>query len=163
MSQDRITVAGITPPAIGKKQGKVIDTVGRSWNVWGDKLHNYQIGQTYDITYETNEFNNAKFNVIRTLRPVQGPQPGEVIPVAEPRSVIPPRQSTSIAPPQANPKDEMIFVCGVINNSLSNSNVNPFELTAAELITMVNKARQVWRNTLGNAQTRGDMDDEIPF
>lgn len=152
MNQDRITVAGITPPAVGKKQGKVIDTVGRSWNVWGDKLANYQMGKTYDITYEVNEFNDAKFNVIKTLKPVM-----EASGLSGP-GMQQPAQAAVQRPigTQTTQKDEMIFVCGIINNAVANQNINPFELTATELITMVEKARQVWRNTFGKVQAVGD-------
>lgn len=154
--QSQITVAGITPPAIGKKQGKIIDSLGNSWNVWGDKLHLYAMGQTYNITYEVNEFNNKQFNVIKTVSPASGqPQPQRAV-------AQPPAQPQPPVGIQLSAKDEMIFVCGIMNNSVGNSNVNPFELTTAELIGMMQKAQQVWRNTMGK-QARGDMDDEIPF
>jgi len=158
MSQAQITVAGITPPGIGKKQGKIQDSVGNSWNVWGDKLQNYRMGVTYDITYDTNEFNGKTFNVIKTANPANpNAQAGQV--AAAPQAQQ--RAAQAMAAPSA--RDEMIFVCGIINNALANANVSPFELTPTELIDMTNKARQVWRNTLGKVQAADDMGDEIPF
>lgn len=161
-----ITVQAKQSPAIGKKQGKIQDTSGAMWNVWGDKLQNYREGVTYDIVYEESEFNDHKFNVIKTANPSNnkpstgalpkdgwpGPSPGY-----DPKAGYhPPIQQ----PP--SPKDEMIFVCGVVNNAMSNTNINPFEITLTELIAMVDKARSAWRNTLGKSQKAGDLQDEIP-
>ena len=156
--QATITVAGITPPAIGKKQGHIIDSAGSKWNVWGDKLQNYRIGGTYEITYDQNEFNGKTFNVIKSANPSNAApsQPSRV--EQKPADGWP-------GPIQQQPsaKDEMIFVCGVVNNAMSNTNINPFEITLTELIAMVDKARSAWRNTLGKSQRRDDMDDGIPY
>lgn len=155
MSQATITVAGITPPEPGRKQGKITDTEGNRWNCWADKLQNYRMGVTYEINYETNEFNNKKFNVIKTANPSNAaPRPA-----AQPKSDGWPGPQPSLA---ASPKDEMIFVCGVVNNAMSNTNINPFEITLTELIAMVDKARSAWRNTLGKSQKADDMNDQIP-
>jgi len=164
MPSTMITVQAKQSPAIGKKQGKIQDTAGNLWNVWGDKLQNYREGVTYDIVYEESEFNGHTFNLIKTANPAQAKPPGSVTPVADPRQVIPrndgwPGPQSTLA---ANPKDEMIFVCGVVNNAMSNTNINPFEITLTELIAMVDKARSAWRNTLGKSQKADDMNDQIP-
>lgn len=157
MPQATITIQAKQAPAIGKKQGKVQDMEGNLWNVWGDKLQNYREGVTYDIVYEQSEFNGHMFNVIKTANPAAAGQMAHAMAANPARGQTPP-------PQQATAKDEMIFVCGIMNNSLSNANINPFELTATELITMTNKARQVWRNTLGKSQSNNDdIDDSIPF
>lgn len=165
MPNATITVAGILPPGPGKKQGHVHDTEGNKWNVWHDKIQNFRMGVTYDITYEQSEFNGAHFNVIKTANPSNGaPQPRQQQ-AAPPNDGWPgpaPRAPTPMAQ-QPSVKDEMIFVCGVINNAMSNPNVDPFAVGAVEFVAMVNKARQVWRNTLGKSQAVGDMNDEIPF
>ncbi len=154
--QTIITVAGITPPGVGKKQGHIIDSEGNKWNVWGDKLQNYRMGVTYDIIYEENEFNGKTFNVIKTAVPSN----------AQP--VQPQRQAPQAAPPQVHgfsPKDEMIFVCGALNNAMANPNSDPFRVQTTELITFINLLRTAWRNTLGKppSQVGVEMDDEIPF
>lgn len=151
-----ITVAGITPPAPGKKQGKIHDTTGKSWNVWGDKLHNYAIGMSYNITYDTNEFNGAQFNVIKTavVAAEQPPQAQMAKPQMQP-------QQYGLAP---TAKDEQIFVCGALNNAMANQNINPMMLTGPDIIGLVEKFRMAWRNTLGKVQqNNSDMNDEIPF
>lgn len=158
MPQAIITIAGITPPGTSKKQGKVTDSYGKTWNVWGDKLQNYRMGVTYDITYEENEYNGTKFYLIKTADPVQAapppPQPGN----PEPQQ----RAATQPSQPMNPNKDEMIFICGALNNAFANQNTIPFELTAMEIATFVKKMQQVWRATLGNRAV-GDMNDEIPF
>ncbi len=167
MTAATITVQAKQSPAIGKKQGKIQDTNGDLWNVWGDKLANYREGVTYDIQYETSEFNGHTFNLIKSANPSNNKPstgalprdgwPGPTGNIAErmqsggPGFAIPP-----------TPKDEMIFVCGVVNNAMSNANVNPFETTLTELIAMVDKARSAWRNTLGKSQKADDMSDEVP-
>lgn len=153
-----ITIAGIQPPAPGKKQGKVHDTTGKSWNVWGDKLHNFAMGQSYSITYDTNEFNGAQFDVIKSFTPASGGPAQQAPQPAQPRAPI---QQYN---PQPTAKDEMIFVCGALNNSLSNPNINPMMMTGPDIIGLVEKFRMTWRNTLGKTQSNSsDMNDEIPF
>ncbi len=168
--QATITVQAKQSPAIGKKQGKIQDTNGDLWNVWGDKLQNYREGVTYDIVYETNEFNGHTFNVIKTANPSnQKPSTGALPQDGWPGPTPPPSVGgirNGVYPPHipqvANAKDEMIFVCGIVNNSMSNANINPFETTLTELIAMVDKARSAWRNTLGKSQKADDLADEIP-
>lgn len=157
MPQTTITVQAIQSPAIGKKQGKIQDTSGAMWNVWGDKIQNYREGVTYDVTYEEQEFNDRKYNLISKGTPSN----------AAPRLAAQPKSDGWPGPaPQISmtgtPKDEMIFVCGVVNNAMSNTNINPFEITLTELIAMVDKARSAWRNTLGKSQKADDLADEIP-
>ena len=154
-----ITVAGIVPPGVGKKQGKIHDTTGKSWNVWGDKLHNFAMGHTYSITYDTNDFNGAKFDVIKTADHV-GSAPANVMnpPPAQART-----QPTTYSPQPSN-RDEQIFVCGALNNAMSNPNVNPMMLTGPDVIGLVEKFRMAWRNTLGKTQSNDtDLNDQIPF
>lgn len=156
-----ITVAGITPPAAGRKQGKIIDADGNKWNVWGDKLQNYRMGVTYNITYDVQEFNNVPFNIIKTAEPAgQG--------ASQPRQVSQP-QSGGPIPAFDKAKDEHIFVCGALNNALSNTNINPMELQVTDIATFVQKLQQAWKQTLGaprvSSAPRSEegMSDSIPF
>lgn len=155
MTSAVITVAGITPPAAGKKQGDIIDTQGNKWKVWGDKLHLYQMGATYNINYDTNEFKGQNFNVVKTVSP------------AIPQQSVPPAPHTpQSAPPNApqgqqfTAKDKLIYICGLMNNTVGNPSLNPLELTLIELKSQQDKYEQLWRATFGK---RSDMDDEIPF
>lgn len=154
MPQTTITVAGILPPGQGKKQGKVKDTAGGSWNVWGDKLHLFQMGATYDINYEENSFNNTTFYLIKSFAPAST---AGATPAPQPR----PATLPSAMP--VTSKDEQIFVCGALNNALANPNVSPFQLQTTDMVNFVNLIRHTWRQTLGKAQQNNAMDDEIPF
>lgn len=153
MPQAVITVAGIMPPAEGKKQGKIKDSSGESYNVWGDKIHNYQVGETYNVNYENNEFNNTQFKLIKSFTHVSA-QAGQ-------RRVDPRMPPPGNMPPSN--KDEHIFVCGALNNALSNPNVNPMAIATTEMVAFVNLLRQTWRLTLGKVQQSQEMNDEIPF
>lgn len=157
MNNASITIAQVLLPEPGKKQGKVIDTLGNKWNVWADKLQNYRIGVSYDIKYEENEFNGKTFSVIKTANPSNNPPAHPARAAQKPTDGWP-----GPILQQPNAKDEMIFVCGVVNNAMSNTNINPFEITLTELIAMVDKARSAWRNTLGKSQKADDLADEIP-
>ena len=162
MNSAIITVAGVTPPGPGKKQGHVHDTDGNKWNVWADKIPNYRMGVSYEIKYEENEFNGKTFSVIKTANPANA---APVTPSGH-RAPAQPKPSDGWPGPiphQIDPKAETIFVCGLCNNAMANANVNPFEVTLTELIAFVDKARSAWRNTLGKAQRADDLNDEIPL
>lgn len=162
MPQATITVQAKQSPAIGKKQGKLQDTEGNLWNVWGDKLQNYREGVTYDIVYEDSEFNGHTFKVIKTANPSSAGAKGDGWPGPTPQLKPAPQQAAQIHP-QPTAKDEMIFVAGIMNNTMANPNISPLELTLTEMIAMVDRARSAWRNTLGKSQRADDMNDEIPL
>lgn len=163
MPQAVITVAGITPPGPGKKQGKITDTNGGKWNAWGDKLANYRMGVSYEIVYEEDEYEGHPFRTIKTANPTNAaPAPQ---PAVHGQYAAPPAQVIGSTEPSFTKKDEMIFVCGALNNALSNPNVVPFQMTVIEIATFVKLLRQVWRGTLGatQQQVRDDMNDSVPF
>jgi hypothetical protein len=135
------------------------------------------MGVSYEIQYEIKEFNNHNFNLISTANPTNSLSQQSTLPLQRPPNAQyvpnqPGHQTMPSQAPQAWPgptpkvqltvKDEMIFVCGIMNNSMANANVNPVELTLVEMIAMVNKAKQAWRNTFGKFQQADDMNDELP-
>src|SRR5690348_15263993 len=66
-----ITVKEIIQPKPGKKQGALIDTSNRRWQVWADKLYLYTVGGTYDIlTTKTSSFNGQEYVTIDDMMPV---------------------------------------------------------------------------------------------
>ncbi len=171
-----ITVQAKQSPAIGKKQGKVQDTNGSLWNVWGDKLQNYREGVTYDITYEESEFNGHRFNTIKTANPSNvGGQQYAPNPTARPEAA--PRQAPQDGWPGPNPRPvippsprygatdektaERILVCGALNSVLENSNTVPSELSQAQVTAWINMFRNSWLDTFGR-RSEADLDDRIP-
>ncbi len=161
MPQAVITVAGITPPAMGKKQGHIIDTVGGKWNVWGDKLHNYRMGVSYNITYDENEFNGVKFFVIKNADPAgAAAQAGQATqPSASPAAV-----SQSIP----SEKDRQIWVNSLLGRCLNNPNTDPFNLERDKIAEKAKLFYDLYDYLFGpkprvGQQPRDDMNDQIPF
>jgi hypothetical protein len=169
MQQINITVADIIAPAEGKKQGKVVDTTGKKWGVWADKLHLYQRGGQYQIiNYKTNNFNGVDYYVIDKIMPL-GDTPTKPSYAASASAPTPAPTGKYGAPDDATA--ERIFVAGPLNKLFGNPNVNPLELTTDEIAGVVNNLREVWNRTFGfkfTAPTTGrtsipdDMNDEIP-
>lgn len=170
MSSQTITVAAIEAPGIGKKQGRIVDSTGKKWNVWADKLANYQQFRTYEIIYETNEFKGIIFDVIKSAVAVGGESPPPRTSAANYQS--PPKTYTN--PPATyddNQRRMDIFVCGAFNNAMANPNTNPLVMNAENMIMLINNLKTAWKRTLGpQAQPtliRGGLDnelnDEIPF
>lgn len=164
-----ITVANVEGPAPGKKQGRVTDTQGRKWQIWGDKLHDYSIGVTYEVTkVKSNYFNGQQYVTIMESHPVGGSSGG---PIGQPVARSNTSGSTITIPLPESNKDEQIFVCGALNNTLANPNINPMSLGVQDLVGLVNAYRDTWRNTFGRKpatvakpQSAGDdMEDSVPF
>lgn len=161
-----ITVAEVHQPQPGKKQGKVIDQTGKVWYVWADKVNNYRPGSVWAIDkIKSSMFQGQMYNTIMDATPLDSANPGlAAAPHGAPtQSYAPSPKPSAVPQPSMTQKDEMIFVCGVVNNLAGNQNNDPTAITAQTLIQWVNHARQAWRNTFGKVQADEDMDDQIPF
>lgn len=171
-----IQVAGVQPPAPGKKRGKVIDTNNIAYQVGYPLLTSFQPGQTYAIQYKDDSFNGFAFKVVESAVPAA---PGSATPLP----------STTPAPimggggggghplnisgaggagvPHSGGPDpiaERIFVCGALNAVLGNPGVSPQTITTNQLVSLVNSYREVFARTFGGKAKAGDdMNDEIPF
>jgi len=178
----QITVAEIIAPAPGKKQYKVIDMAGQQWGVWADHIQDYSVGATYNILQQKSSvFKGTTYYTIEEVEFV-----GMDIPQTQQRQAPPARQQAvpvqrrTVAPrvngpagvaysprqPSGNAdktRSMEIFVCGGLNNMLSNPNVVPQDLTVQQLIGMVTNLTTAWRNTLGKEQRDDAMDEEIPI
>ncbi len=161
-----IQVAEIKRPAPGKKQGALYDSDGRRWGLWPNDIAKFSIGAHYKINeYTSSMFNGQEYLTISKFEMVGGAT-----------TRIPPSGATQSAPagsfqqpaPQPNlaaeHRSEDIFVCGALNNILSNPSVNPLAISPAQMIGIVNMLRQTWSNTLKRSQSNNnDLNDEIPF
>lgn len=154
MSDVVITVASKVPPSAANKPGRIVDTTGKQWDAW-EAYPNLIEGQSYILKkIKTRQWNNKTFfTIIEAMPMVSAPQTG-----VPPGTFIP-------TPPPMPPytKDEMIFVCGGLNNILSNPNTDPGQLKAENVIEYVNGLRRAWRNTFGKTQQSAEMNDEIPY
>lgn len=153
----RITVADVVYPAPGKKQGKVIDHTGKEWYVWGDKLSGYNRGGNYVISkYKTSEFKGKTYYTIEEVSPA-----GAGIGMAGPAPARPMAPSPVAAFDHERRMD--IFICGAFNNIMSNPNVNPALLQAADMIEFVKRLKATWMTTLSGPPKPGsDMNDSLP-
>ena len=158
----RITVADVIYPAPGKKQGRIIDQTGKTWQVWGDKMSGYSRGGNYVISkYKTSEFKGQTYYTIEEVSPV-GQMPGMANPVSAPASI-------GVSPSDTERRMD-IFVCGAFNNIMANPNVNPALLEAADMINLVKRLKATWVNTLGpnrpgttqRAAQNSDLNDDLP-
>jgi len=158
-----ITVASIEWPKEGKKQGAIIDSTGKRWGVWADKVGTFQQFGTYEITYKTNEFRGTTYYTLDTATLVAG------------NGVQPPRPTPTVInmPPRSDSADNQrrmdIFVCGAFNNIMANPNTKPQEWTSEGMAGMIKTLKTVWLRTLGpqpdpiSSTRNNDMNDDIPF
>jgi len=155
-----ITVASIEWPKEGKKQGAIIDSTGKRWGVWADKVGTYQQFGTYEITYKTNKFRGATYYTIDTATLIGG------------NGVRPPppiRNEGPAAPLSGLNSDDQrrmdIFVSVMINNS----SFDPASAPEQELVDVINKFKRIWKRVYGPqpdpiSSTRNhDINDDIPF
>lgn len=181
---ETITVAEIRQPQPGQKKGAIKDTSGRTWYVWADKMYLIAQGASYLIeqydTYRTDRGN--VLNTIRSFKTIDG--------VANRQQSTTQTMVRPATPPPSNNEYRMdIFICGAINNMLSNQNVQPMDLTMMDMVDAIHKFRSAWLAVFGPSplprqqtpqrqssistgsiaaqqgtiQNNDDMNDEIPF
>ena len=130
--QASIFVESVNQPAPGKKMGSIkARGIGTIW-AWPNQLDKLHSGGTFTIKYK--EDNNFK-SVVEILH--QEPQ---AAPPWEPPGQVSTQVTTTV-----DPLPERIFVCGVVNSAVSSGK----EPTIANLIGIVNAARQAWAETFG--------------
>ena len=179
-----ITVAEIISPQPGKKQYSVIDMGGQRFGVFADHIGEYAIGCQYRIDKVKNsDFKGKTYYTLeestyvgggvadgpaptpppqqRAAPPRAAPPVSAVQPVRQPAWVPQPPVHVGNAADDARRMD--IFVCGGLNNILSNPNVIPDNLQVADVIRFTNMLRAAWRNTMLAPNSRGEMNDEIPL
>ena len=154
----RITVADVIYPAAGKKQGKIVDHTGKEWYVWGDKMAGYQRGGNYVINkYKTSDFKGKTYYTIEDVAPAGGG-----IQSAPQRSIPETPIKLAMAPSDHERRMD-IFICGAFNNIMSNPNVNPAMLQAADMMEFVKRLKATWLSTLSGPPKPGDdMNDSLP-
>ena len=135
MSQQTITIAFVNQPRqAGGKKGSVKDTEGRYWGVWADKLGQYQVGQSYDITFETTQWQGKDQHTIKSATARGAPV------AANNGNGMTPRQPT--APTDA----ERMFVCSLLNAGIQSGKIDVSENSVGAATNML---RRVWQGTFG--------------
>lgn len=72
-----IKVARAIGPGEGKKKGKVETDDGKVFWVWPDKLGLLRPGNTYEVDYETSEYNGRTYHTITKCTPQRNTEPQE--------------------------------------------------------------------------------------
>lgn len=67
----RLTIEEKENPREGAKMGSV-KAGGRYYKVWPDKLDELEIGKTYEVETESNEFKGKTYHKIKSAKPVNG-------------------------------------------------------------------------------------------
>jgi hypothetical protein len=172
-----ITVASIEWPKPGKKIGAVIDSTGKRWGVWPDKLPIFQQFATYEITYESNDFKGQTYYTIKTATLIGGngmQQPStqrqSLHPATAPAAYVRQERDTNLSQTD-NQRRMDIFCCGAFNNIMANPGVHPFEMPVDQMIRLIDNLKVAWKRTLGpqaqetveRGARNADLNDEIGF
>jgi hypothetical protein len=173
-----ITVAQKDAPKQGAKTFKITDDGGVQWYMWLDQWGHVQAGDMLRVeSYKTKPFQGNDYHYIDKYVSMNGGQPQPAAPTritssARPHNPAPMRPPVAppapYVPPPPQNKDKHIYVCGVVNNLLSNPNFIVESITDQWLIEMTQIAMRAYDQTLGRkmittgADFREEIGDEIP-
>lgn len=159
--EEIITVVRIQPPAPGKKQAAIYDANDQRWGLYPDDLSSFTVGGQYKVwDWQTNNFQGRSYRTIKSGNYMYLGMGGVVPPQAQARQAGPQR---TYAPQQRAPfpagADDVvrrrdIFVCGALNNLLSNPSL-PIKVDGdglpdgKTLVTLIWRLRRVFDYTLG--------------
>jgi hypothetical protein len=154
MSRETLTIKYLNAP---RKDGE-------SWNVKDDRGVQYYLnkdlekkltqGGTFDVQTEAKTSKTGRsYNIITEVY-----NGASTAPVGADSG----KHATSATPVSLSAKDEMIFVCGIVNNWVrANSDKVPGPDLEDGLAFVTNAARGAWAKTFGGK--REDLNDPIPF
>lgn len=142
----------------------VVDTNGDKYYVFSDKVHNYDIGGVYDVTYKLSQFKTR--NVDSAVRSRAAPAP------AQPRAPTQHASSNTYRETSATDAERMM-VTALVRAGVQAGSV---ALNEQDLTNAINDVRAAWRNTFGapavpaarqavapQRRADDDMNDTIPF
>lgn len=135
MQTATIDVSFVNPPKPGKKMGSVKTRDDDFYLVFPEDLAKFSPGQTYQVNYETNNFNGTDFKTIK----------------------FPKTRQPSRVPAKANGHTQSVemFVMGTIGRCLQGAGTFP---EAAQLTEWVRDARKAWEDGFSDTQ-----EEETPF
>lgn len=155
MPSATIIAAKVFPPKAGKKRGTIVTPDEVLYGAMPPILNKVQPGGAYDIEYKEDHFQGKTYLVIEQISPAKN-QPQAPAPSAGPSQQA--RYGVT-----DDKKSEQIFVCGAINATLGNAAVDPKNVSAGELLELVNRLRYAWANSFGKPKSPDMGGDEIPF
>lgn len=156
-----VKVAYVNPPKEGKKMGSIKTPDGQYYGVWADKLYQFQQGQSYDVEYETGQYNGRETRTIK-----------KVIETGRASSGSAQRTSGGSQPDDA--KATAIFVTGIIGKALQGAGTVPDRDTMADMVyncaagfeAGMKRLKQASQQRAADPQAPTDFPtdgDEIPF
>lgn len=176
-----LTVKYVNPPKPGKNRGSIKDTDDVIYGVFGDKLHQFEAGKTYDIDYTEQDVNGVTYRTVKSVTPLSS---------GAPKSSASTPSSGGGSYRETSARDaERMFVCSILNAAIQGQQV---EFNRQRVGAAVAMLRGVWQETFGQADgitlpqqrepapparvangaamngnhrvpIRQDMRDEIPF
>jgi len=136
MSTITMTIARINPPKPDKKRGTLEGTDGVRIGVFAEKLHLFNVGNTYEIEHTDGEYRN-----VLSARQVSAP----VVSLDAARAAAAPTAAqfqTKEFGWQTHPVDaERMFVCSILNAAITAGRVNLDRKELAETTMML---RGLW-------------------
>jgi hypothetical protein len=144
-----VEIQYVNPPKPGKKMGSIKTKDGTYYNVWPDKLHLFQPGQTQMIEYqERSNGSGGKFlTAVGVVNPaqVQMPASDNFQASGSPAKPWPGPQQSRKSVQEAH-KDEMIFV---MNQAAAAIRAGQIVVGSPEYIPFINKLRSAYSATFG--------------
>lgn len=128
-----IEIASIRAPKEGKKVGTVVDTNGRPFEIWPDKMNGLTEGGRYEVEIREREWNS------RTIRQITKAKPAETVQAAN-------GNARTIPIATVAPDAELAFVSSALNAFIAAGKVN---LDARELIQATTTLRMLWSASFG--------------
>lgn len=136
MNTQTISVAYVNPPKNPKGPGSIKDTEGRYWKLWtkDTPLDQFAVGQSYDIVFETDQYQGKDQHTIKRATPRGG--------------AVAPNNGNGQAPrqPTAPTDAERMFTCSLLNAFIQAGKI---DLSPGELTSSTNLLRSVWQETFG--------------
>ena len=149
MTKATVTVSFVNQPKEGKKQGSIKTKDNALYGVFENMLGQFQPGSTYEIEYDSREWQGKTFHTVKSAKQVAA--------------------ATNGAAPAAggrydNVTAERIYVCGLLNAFASGGQL---AIDKQQIRDATNIIRAVWQETFGGVMpkptAKEEMDDEIPF
>ena len=174
MATTTITVREIRPPKPGGKKYVVVDVRGDFYYIWPNEAGNYQVGQTYDINFSSQDFRGSTIRSIESATassapPQQAPAPRPANGQATGSGGYNTYRETSAA-------DKLsMFVTAIVKAGIQSGQVQfNDEAIAIAIQQVVNGYRDGWTTARQQVQQpapaprpapapSNDMDDDIPF
>lgn len=118
--QATVTVKFVNQPKDGKKKGSIKTMDGQTYGVWADKLNQFQQGKTYELEYESEEWQGKTYLNAKKWKEVAG-------------------QTNATAASNVGSNDRAMFITGVVGRAMGSGQ---FPATELKLLTLA--AADAW-------------------